>query len=196
MTGEELELEGVKGIDKSLISAYRLLNDKAMPFIRLVPIFQENNLECHRLLANHADLVFREKILRDKIDTLNHDMYEINAVYAKKLQYECDAMNGRIHYAESNPILEECRALIQKLRAQQGLSGEPVPIHMRKQICDLINSLPNKDKTYIWKSLYDKRAKGVIEDQWSEIHCHEFLPELEEIVQDCSKKLCYWYVNL
>lgn len=179
MTDEELELEGVKGIDKSLISAYRSLDNVVMPIICVMPSFSEKKLERDRLCDDHTNLINRGEILRFEISALDSKIHATNDAYVCEVQDECRKMNMHIHFTVCIPILEECQALIQK-----EFSEARPPGHLRNQICDLINSLPKQVKTRIWQSLYDKCANGVIEDQWSEMHCHEFLPQLEGLVND------------
>jgi hypothetical protein len=74
--------------------------------------------------------------------------------------------------------LPTLRALPDEIR-DEGRKASPERID---SIRDKINSLPKDVSTSIWKTLYDRKAQGVQEEQWSEKHFQEHLGELEHII--------------
>jgi hypothetical protein len=81
--------------------------------------------------------------------------------------------------------LPTLRALSDEI-GDEGLKDSPEGID---SIRDKINSLPKDVSTFIWKTLYDRKAQGVQEEQWSEKHFQEHLRELENIIDPIGSDL-------
>lgn len=138
---------------------------------------------------------------KSKMDSFNDkDSYELLMKHEviKPIEAEFQYAKREVELACTLSILQNCFKCIYQITSQV---CEPTPSAL-EQIAGLINScdrycayssldsaasyswMPdNLDmKTGIWEALYQRCAGGVIEDRWSEIHFHEHLPVLEEMI--------------
>jgi len=130
--------------------------------------------------------------LNNELQVLNHHASQMKRSLKGDLDLKENYMNlFKIHQTiirqelynamdeEDNSIkcsnLEQCCIVIQAAIAEPS-DG------LLQHIAHLINSLDNNDLTVIWGSLYNECANGYQQDRWSELHFHEFLPELLKIV--------------
>ncbi len=92
------------------------------------------------------------------------------------------------HLVDS-PKITECIRMIDSVLIAEDVSPEDYD-----QIKHLINSSAEAHKTYVWGELYRLHANGVQEDQWSEKHFHEFLPQLKQILSS-AMELCQEFIE-
>lgn len=167
--------------DQSLISHYRLLhvflmkkNDEFQKVVKLKVVYTE--LETRRATCETKLKQINQKLEFLPFTVTNHSI---------NLENEFKLESRREKTLVSISIVKEILSHINACLEQHS-----TPADRLTRIRGLINSLDYDDKTDIWHVLYVGCANRVQEDQWSEKHFSEFLPQLKEII--AQMVIEYW----
>src|SRR5262249_6893602 len=104
----------------------------------------------------------------------------IQCVYERVLNTGLIFLNQVEAYKNNGNALDKCLIALDKA------DEHPENLTFLEPVRYFINLCSGDVKKYIWRTLYDRCAKGVIEDNWSENHYGEFLPELKKIIEEAK----------
>lgn len=182
---------------------YRI--QQQQPILELSKQIRQNRDLFDRLETKREECVSRLKEIEEKLQlhgVLPEDVTALLQLISKipEDEWETFDQQGREFWMRSVaadarrarkllPIYDQCFKFIEKLMNRNEFPENPLENYLcemtiHQELHYLINSLPPKEKAYIWGSLYAKCAGGIIEDSWAEKHFPQFLPELKELINE------------
>jgi len=130
-----------------------------------------HELECINKKLSHKKFCFNENPV-------------LKQMYFQYFKNQQCSIHAELSYAmrKENDLIK--RAHLKECALAITMAIEEPSTKLLQHIAFLINSNEKRDITFIWGNLYNECANGYQQDRWSELHFHEFLPELLDIVNE------------